>query len=119
MAMEPKLVHWDRAPEAKVALKDWGQIIREAAKEPTHVKELVTGKADYKGTLDASGEGAGGVWLPGKKIIAPMVWRVEWPPEVREQLVTDTNTDGNITNSDLKMAAKVLRWLVLEASTNM
>ena len=41
------------------AIKDWGQLIKEAGREPTHVKELVVGDTSYKGTLDASGEGAG------------------------------------------------------------
>ena len=106
---------WNRNTAAHQAFKDWGQIIREAAAEPTHVNELVAGDADYKGTLDASGEGAGGVWLPGKKEIAPVVWRVEWPQEVRDRLVTFENPAGDITNSDLEMATEVLGWLVLEA----
>ena len=115
MSLEPKMVYWNRAPAARQALKDWGQLIRESTKEPTHVNELVTGEAAYKGTLDASGEGAGGVWLPGTKAIAPTVWRVEWPAEVKERLVTGANPKGDITNSDLEMAAEVLGWLVLEA----
>ena len=115
MAIKPKRVFWNRAPAAREAFADWGQLIREAGREPTHVRELVPDVADYKGTLDASGEGAGGVWLPGNKELAPIVWRLEWPPEVRARLVTDKNRDGDITNSDLEMAAEVLGWLVLEA----
>ncbi|KAL7545707.1 hypothetical protein ACHAWF_009056, partial [Thalassiosira exigua] len=112
---ELDFVVWRLAPEAKQALEDWGQLIREAAREPTHVNELVPGEADYKGTLDASGEGAGGVWLPAKRELAPIVWRLRWPPEVVARLVTPDNPDGDITNSDLEMAAEVLGWLVLEA----
>ena len=88
----------------------------EAGKEPTHCKELVPGEPEYKGTLDASGEGAGGVWLPGTKELAPIVWRVQWPKEVRDRLVTFENPEGDITNSDLEMAAEVLGLLVLEAN---
>lgn len=61
LAIHPQIIHWNRAPAVKQAVKDWGQLIKEACKEPTHVKELVMGDATYKGTLDASGEGAGGV----------------------------------------------------------
>ena len=118
MAIEPKQVYWSRCPAAKLALRDWGQLIREAAAAPTHVNELVAGVADYKGTLDASGEGAGGVWLPGRRQLAPIVWRVRWPKEVRERLVTFANPDGDITNSDLEMAAELLGWIVLEASVD-
>ena len=43
------------------------------------------------------------------------MWQVEWPQEVKERLVTDANRKGDLTNSDLEMAAEVLGWLVLEA----
>ena len=77
IALQPKFIYWSRAPAAWQAMKDWDQLIKEAAGEPTHVRELAVGEAAYKGTLDASGEGAGGVWLPGTKPLAPVVWRVE------------------------------------------
>ena len=115
IAMQPKIIYWERAPGAWQAMKDWGQLIKEASKEPTHVKELVAGDAAYKGTLDASGEGAGGVWLPGTKALAPVVWRVKWPQDVRDALITWDNPNGKITNSDLEMAAELLGWLVLES----
>ena len=56
------------------------------------------------------------MWIPGNKSIAPIVWRVKWPREVVDRLVTDKNPAGDITNSDLEMAAEVLGFLVLEAS---
>ena len=114
MAQKPPAIYWERCPDVRVALQDWKQLIREAAKEPTHVKELVSGEADYKGTLDASGKGAGGIWISGNKLLAPIVWRVEWPQEIRDRLVTFDNPGGDITNSDLEMAAELLGWLVLE-----
>ena len=76
IALQPTVINWDRASATQKATKDWGQLIKEATREPTHVKELVVGEAAYKGTLDASGEGAGGVWLPGTNPMAPVVWRV-------------------------------------------
>jgi hypothetical protein len=45
IAIQPKIVYWDRAPAAWQVMKDWGQLMKEAAKEPTHVKELVVGEA--------------------------------------------------------------------------
>ena len=100
-------------------MKDWGQLINEATRESTHVKELVVGKAACKGTLDASGEGAGCVWLPGTKSLAPVVWRVEWPQEIKDALVTWENPNGKTTNSDPEMAAELLGWLVLEANVSL
>ena len=87
-----KNVFWDRAPEAKRALRDWRQLINECAKELTNTKEPVTRELDYTGTLDASGEGAGGVWLSGKWHLKPTVWRVKWPQEIYDHLVTDNNS---------------------------
>ena len=77
VAIQLKIIYWGRAPAASQAMKDWGKLIKETAREPTYVKELVVGEASYKGTLYASGEGTGGVWLPETKALAPVVWLVE------------------------------------------
>ncbi|KAL7525140.1 hypothetical protein ACHAWF_001227, partial [Thalassiosira exigua] len=100
LVIEPKQVYWDRCPDVRRAFNDWRQLIRAAVKEPTHMRELVADEPDYIGYLDASGEGAGEVWLPANSALAPIVWRFPWPPEVRARLVTDRNPDGDITNSD-------------------
>ena len=98
------------------ALRNWVKLTRAAAKEPTHIKELVPDEPSYKGILDAAGAwGAGGVWVPGTEELAPIVWRLKWPDEVLAKLVTADNPDGNITISDLEMAVEVLGFLVLEA----
>jgi len=90
-------------------------LLLEATKQPIHVKELVSYEATYKGTLYALAEGVDGVWLPGTRALAQIVWRYQWPEEVRARLAIQQNPTGDITNSDLEMAAKVLGWLVLEA----
>jgi len=115
MAMEPKFVIWKQSPAARVVFKDWAVIIKEESIEPTHVIELVRGSANYKGTLDASGKGAGGIWVSGAKEIVPTVLRVEWPQDTQDRLVTFANPNGDIKNSDLEMAAELLGLLVLEA----
>ena len=61
IGMQPNSVFWDRVPEAERALRNCWQLIHECAEEPTNAKELVLGELDYTGTLDVSGEGAGGV----------------------------------------------------------
>ena len=116
VAEEPKQIFWARPPEAKAALKDWRRLLQQVIAEPTHVKELVAGEADYVGTLDASGtDGCGGVWLPGKRQLAPIVWRFPWPQEVKDRLVTFANPNGDITNSDLELVAELMGLLILEA----
>ena len=113
--MQPMNIFYDRAQEAERAMRDWWQLIHEYAKEPTNAKELVPGKLDYTGTLSASDKGAGGVWLPGERQLKPIVWRLEWPQDIRDYLVTERNPDGDITNSDLEMLDALLGWIVLEA----
>ena len=78
------------------------------------MKELVPGEADYKANLDTSYKGARGVRTLGTKDLAPIVWRIKWPDKVRRRFVTFTNTTGDIKNSDLRMAAEVMGWMVLE-----
>ena len=97
-------MHWNRCPEAKEALGDWTALIREAAAEPTSVHELVPGEPAFKGTLDAAKDSCGGVWLHGSEELAPILWRVKFPPEIAERLVSWKNPMGDITNSELEMA---------------
>jgi hypothetical protein len=54
------------------------------------------------------------VWLPGILFLLPIVWRVEWPQDIRDNVVSFMNPTGTITNSDLKMAGMVIQYLVLE-----
>jgi hypothetical protein len=54
------------------------------------------------------------VWLSGTRKLSPVVWRVEWPHDVRNNVVSFDNPTGTITNSDLEMAGMLLHYLVLE-----
>ena len=79
-----------------------------------HVSQLVPGDPEVAGIVDASKEGVGGVVFGITHACVPTVFRMEWPKEVRDQLQTDDNPGGTITNSDLEMAGLVLIWLVIE-----
>ena len=78
IALHPTTIFWNRCPTVKQALNDWRQLLREASREPTHAKELVAGALAYKGMLDACKEGAGGVWIPAERSLAPTVLRYDW-----------------------------------------
>ena len=54
------------------------------------------------------------MWLSGERHLKPTVWRVKWPQEIRDRLVTDKNPDGDITDLDLEMLGALLGWIVLE-----
>jgi hypothetical protein len=112
----PDYIGLSRHGEVRNALLDMATVIRNLASRPTHVSELVQADSpDYIGYCDASGFGAGGVWFGGQKDLAPIVWRIEWPKDITEALVSDKNPLGTITNSDLEMAGVVLHEAVLES----
>ena len=41
-------------------------------------------------------------------------FRWQWPNDIRTQLISNENTEGTITNSDLEMAGLLLLWLTME-----
>ena len=96
------------------ALIDWKYIIMYMSKNPTSVRLLISGYPAYLGYSDSCGLGAGGVWSSGLARLAPFIWRVEWPRDIREMLLTEANPQGELTINDLELAGAVLNWLALE-----
>jgi hypothetical protein len=111
----PSFVGLSRTGEVRHALIDIAAVIRDLAHRPTHVSELVQGSLAHTGYCDASAFGAGGVWFGGDQDMDPIVWRVEWPPDITTAVVSDKNPSGAITNSDLEMAGVLLHEAVLES----
>ena len=101
--------------EVRHALLDVANVIRDLASRPAHVKELVQQLLNYTGYCDASAFGAGGVWFGANIALPPSVWRVQWPADITNNVISDANPDGRLTISDLEMAAVVLQEAVLEA----
>jgi hypothetical protein len=110
----PTFIGLSRHGEVRRALLDIAVLIRNLASRPTHVRELVQNSLDYVGYCDASGFGAGGVWFGGEKHLQPIVWRIQWPLDITTALVSTSNPNGTITNSDLEMAGVLLHEAVLE-----
>ena len=61
----------------------------------------------------------GGVWFPhalldprgtasDQAAHAPLLWRFEWPQDIVDNLVTDKNPGGTITNSELELSGGLL-----------
>ena len=65
------------------------------------------------GVKDASGQGVGGIIVGENNECTPTVFRVEWPDDIKQDLVSEKNPNGQITNSDLEMAGLLLLWLVI------
>lgn len=49
----------------------------------------------------------------GKECV-PTVFRFEWPQWVKDDLVSDANPKGRLTNSDLECAGLLMLWLIME-----
>ena len=61
------------------------------------------------GFCDASGVGAGGVWIDPNGTGKNFVWRLQWPEDIVADLVTFGIPTGGITNSDLELAVMLLQ----------
>jgi hypothetical protein len=76
---------------------------------PTRLRELVAAPPELFGTVDASGQGMGGAIFPKTNHDPPLVWRAQFPSSITQQLVTQYNLKGKVTNSDLELAAIILQ----------
>ena len=100
--------------DLKQTLFDWRALVQNLAAAPTPVQLLVSDYPHYLITTDACGLGAGGVITPGLAPIDHWVWKLEWPSEIKAQLITESNPSGSLTINDLELAGMVLGWLTLE-----
>ncbi len=66
------------------------------------------------GIVDALGQGAGGVVIGKLSACMPIVFRLQWPDDIKANITSYNNPTGKITNSDLKMAGLLLLWLTME-----
>ena len=55
-----------------------------------------------------------GVWLSGKEILPPTVWRFPWPPEISALMDTAEPPLIKLSINDLEMAGLLLHYMVLE-----
>jgi Reverse transcriptase (RNA-dependent DNA polymerase). len=106
--------------EVHQALADFRWILEHITARPTRIAELVPLLPSALGYHDASGAGSGGVWFPASHLLPrgqctrqPVLWRYQWPQEIQQKLVTDTNPKGTISNSDLELAGGILHLDIL------
>ena len=65
---------------------------------------------------DASGFGAGGVWLDPSRSGKDLIWRHPWPSDIISDLVSSTNREETINISNLELAVLVLHKFTLLAT---
>jgi len=95
------------------AFIDWHSLLLQTKTRPTLCCDLVPAPPDFIGYCDASQHGAGRVWFGGKCNMPPIVWRVPFPPKIKNALVSESNPNGHLTNSDLEMARMLLSGSLL------
>jgi hypothetical protein len=55
-----------------------------------------------------------GVILGELSACRPTVFRLQWPPDITESIISDKNKGRTLTNSDLEMAGLLLLWLMIK-----
>ncbi len=74
----------------------------------------MAGWPDFIGVVDASSHSVGDVIIGELLECPPMVFRLQWPPDITKNVISDANPKGAITNLDLELAGLVLLWLMME-----
>jgi hypothetical protein len=119
MRKEPPKVFLHRNQPLREAISDIRTFMQESICDPTLCRELVSGWPDYVAIVDASGQGVGIVVVGENRAVKPTVVRIEWPDDIKAAIISDSNPNGSITNSDLESAGAVLAWLVVEATCDL
>jgi hypothetical protein len=78
---------------------------------PTQLEEMVAGDPVYLGSCDAANSGMGGIWFPASG--PPLLWREPFAGDIQDQVVSQVNRRGNISNSDLELAGRIGHHAVL------
>ena len=115
LAKKPTTIFLHRNEDLRMAIKDVRVLLRESITTPTRCKELVCSWPHIIGYTDASRHGFGGVLVGEQSAIPPTVFRGAWPPDIKNELVSENNPKGSISISDLEMAGFLLLWFVNEA----
>jgi hypothetical protein len=110
------------SPAIHDTIADFTWLAHDLHARPTRLYELVPpDQPTVTGSVDAAGTGMGGVAFPTAGTIvrdpltdstlnvnSPIVWRVPFPSDIQADLVSATNPQGTITNSDLETAGAVV-----------
>ena len=89
----------------RTQLDDFKNLALDLHTRPTHLAEIIPDTPSGIGACDASGMGAGGVWLCPD--VQPILWRDPFDDHIVKALVSDKNPAGTISNSDLELAGIV------------
>ena len=75
--------------------------MKDAATGPTEMVQLVKRSPDFVGYTDACATRMGGVWFSGNERLENLCWRFQFPKDIVDEVISDVNPKGRLTNSDL------------------
>jgi len=104
-------------PLVTSSLQDWQLLAQSLSTTPTPITTLVPQQPSFLGAVDASGTGIGGAWVPTPTTAScrPIIFRLPFPPHIQQRLVSASNPNGTLTNSDLELAALVTGAAILRS----
>jgi len=101
------------------AIKDWLTLLP-ACNEGTNIMSRFSSSySRFGGYCDASQSGASSVWFDLAKKLPSIVWGIEFPLEVQQQMITHKNSRGSNSNSNLELTGLLLHWIVLCLCTDL
>lgn len=107
------------------ALDDFRWVAAQATVRPTRLYELIPIGLDIVGATDASGYGMGGVFFvptpwstADRPVYHSYCWQSWFPQDIVDNLVSIDNPNGEVTNSDLELAATVAQHDIIAHTTN-
>jgi hypothetical protein len=110
----PPVVYFHHNESLHAAISNCQTILRESTSCPMQCRKLVAGWPDFIGVVDASSHGVGGVIIGQLSECPPTVFRLQWPPDITNNVISNANPKGAITNLDLELVGLVLLWLMME-----
>jgi hypothetical protein len=95
-------------------LDDFRHLAQTLSLRPTRISEVMPQQPGIIGACDAAASGMGGFhFVPTIDGVIPLLWCAKFDSTIPERLVTFRNRKGDITNSDLELAAIVVHADVL------
>jgi hypothetical protein len=110
----PPVVYFYPNKSLHAAISNCRTILQESTSRPTRCHKLVAGWPNFIGVVDASSHGVGSVIIGELSECPPTVFRLPWPPDITNNVISEANPKGTITKSDLELAGLVLLWLMME-----
>ena len=98
-------------------LDEFRWLAKDVATRPTRIAELIPDTTPATiGACDAAGTRMGGIYFvpTSNGFITPLLWRQWFPPWIQRQLVSFSNPDGTINNSELELVGLLAHNNILE-----